>query len=77
MAIPIILVVVGTLPKLHNDGPLGSTSDPSKMALTLALVVKTPFLAEVVFKKYLVNRLLNVNMVIIRILYRLRGRKSW
>ena len=49
MAIPIILVVVGTLPKLHNDGPFGSTSDPSKMALTLALVVKTPFLAEVVF----------------------------
>ena len=68
MAIPIILVVVGTLPKLHNDGPFGSTSDPSKMALTLALVVKPPFLAEVVFKKYLVNRLLNVNMVILRIL---------
>jgi hypothetical protein len=68
MATPIILVVVGTLPKLHNDGLFGITSDPSKMALTLALVVKPPFLAEFVFKKYLVNQLLNVDMVILRIL---------
>ena len=67
MAIPIILVVVGTLPKLHNDGLFGITSDPSKLALTLALVVKPPFLAEFK-KKYLVNQLLNVDMVILRIL---------
>ena len=71
MAMPMVCLVVNTLPKLHTNDLFGWTSSLSKIACEIIFFLKLKLLSKNIYQI-----IFNGNMVILRILYKFKSKEK-